>query len=366
MKQHSKRFEILDGLRGAAALYVVIHHARLLCLESYNTGYSLHPERYSILDKIALILMSFFRFGSEAVTLFFLLSGLVIHYKHAHSVMELNDKYRFETLKYFRNRIYRIYPPLIFSILMMLGIGYLSKWIYNVSFPENLSFKTIIGNLSFITIPYFEVVGNNYPLWSLRVEWWIYVIYPLFFYVNRKWCFQSYFIVIFIAIALFIVNLNHAYFWVDTLLFFPTWCLGALVADVLSNRIGYRKEFNWLIFLIPIGLYLGGVLSNNYLSDFLFGVSLFPFFIFILEKNSGRLNTIVTKFISFFKIFCPFSYTLYIIHFPIQAFLSEYYKRSHNQHLPQKLSLAIFSIIISLIVAFVAHFITERKFKKVK
>jgi len=365
MKQHSERFELLDGLRGGAALYVVFHHARLVCWESYNTGYALHPNIYTTFDKLCMYFFSFFRFGAQAVTIFFLLSGLVIHYKHSHQVKEFNNEYKFDVKKYLRNRIVRIFPPLIFSILLMLGIAYLTLKIYNTPYPENLSLTTILGNLSFITIPFFSTVGDNYPLWSLRVEWWIYMIYPIFFYINKQWCRTSFIMVAGIAILLFILKFNHSYFWIDTLLFFPTWCLGALIADILSKRINYSKKLIWLVVFIPVVLFLGGAI-NDYALDFLFGLGVFPLFIFILNGKDNQIKKVVSRGISLFRIISPFSYTLYIIHYPIQTFLSFIYKRYHAQLLPHQFYLAFISIIISLAIAYLAHFITERKFYLVK
>ena len=98
-------------------------------------------------------------------------------------------------------------------------------------------------------------------------------------------------------------------------MFFPTWCLGALIADVLSKRILIKKGIFYFIFFVPIGLYLGDKLNNNYLSDFIFGIGIFPIFIFILDGNNNILKSLITKMISKFKIFSPFSYTLYIRHY---------------------------------------------------
>jgi peptidoglycan/LPS O-acetylase OafA/YrhL len=87
----------LEALRGLAAFYVVLHHAL--------------PHKYLVGGFNAY---NFFRFGQEAVILFFLLSGFVIKYSHSFS----KDK---SFRQYFLKRFLRIYVPLI----CVFGVSYL-------------------------------------------------------------------------------------------------------------------------------------------------------------------------------------------------------------------------------------------------
>ena len=361
MKIHKERFDILDGLRGFASLYVVIHHARLLCWESYSTGYVKHPNLYSQFDKACLYFFSIFKYGSEAVTLFFVLSGLVIHYKQSQSIKELSFGFQFNLTQYFRNRIKRIYPPLIFSILLMFLLATISYFLFHETYPDCLSFKTVFSNLIFFTVPFFSVVGNNFPLWSLRVEWWIYMIYPLLLFINRENSYLGYLLALLISIVLYYLNFNRQYFWIETFLYLPTWCIGAYIADVLSERLKWFRAFNLLIALVPLSFFLQGQ-NNNYLSDFIFGIGLMPCFIFLLSDNISNLKKVLINLIGYFRFFSPFSYTLYIVHFPIQTFIRNIYQRTYNQQLPHSFYLAFVGIFASVLVAYTSHFYTEKKF----
>ena len=69
----------LHGIRGLAALYVVVGHARWLLWEGYSGGYIKHPEKYTFFEKIQVYFFTSFKFGHEVVLLFFVLSGFVIH-----------------------------------------------------------------------------------------------------------------------------------------------------------------------------------------------------------------------------------------------------------------------------------------------
>ncbi len=145
----------LEALRGFAAIYVVAHHSL-----------PAHFHRFGI-DWGYLI-----RFGQEAVILFFLLSGFVIHYSYQNA----SDR-SFRT--YFLKRFTRIYIPLLFVFPMTYA--FVS---YHVGKPVDPDWTTLVGNLlmvqnlanwgqEVIVKPYML----NKPLWSLTYEWWFYMLY---------------------------------------------------------------------------------------------------------------------------------------------------------------------------------------------
>ena len=62
------KFKFLDGLRGIAAVYVMIGHARWLLWEGFQDGFKNHPNNYSMIDKS---LMYFFQYLNSAMRLFY-------------------------------------------------------------------------------------------------------------------------------------------------------------------------------------------------------------------------------------------------------------------------------------------------------
>src|SRR3954451_9552741 len=93
------KFEKLEALRGFAAIYVVIYHL-LMPVKLQVAGFDL---------------LFFFRFGQEAVILFFLLSGFVIKYSFERS----KDK---SFKNYFLKRFTRIYIPLFFVLILSYAL----------------------------------------------------------------------------------------------------------------------------------------------------------------------------------------------------------------------------------------------------
>lgn len=83
------RYEILDGLRGVAAMIVVAFHL----LETYSKG-----PAYQVLNH-----------GYLAVDFFFVLSGFVIGYAY-------DDRWNRMSLKgFFKRRLVRLHPMVIMS-----------------------------------------------------------------------------------------------------------------------------------------------------------------------------------------------------------------------------------------------------------
>ena len=84
----------LEALRGFAAVYVLLHH-----VSSSYLGYQKKIYGFP------------FRFGQEAVMVFFILSGFVIHYSLCNNTSE-NFKI------YFFKRTKRIYPIYILALIL--------------------------------------------------------------------------------------------------------------------------------------------------------------------------------------------------------------------------------------------------------
>ena len=86
------RFEILDGLRGVAALIVVAYHLT----ECYPEGYT----------------SKFFAHGYLAVDFFFALSGFVMGFAYDDRWNKMNIQ------DFFKRRITRLHPLVVFGTLM--------------------------------------------------------------------------------------------------------------------------------------------------------------------------------------------------------------------------------------------------------
>lgn len=166
------RYDILDGLRGVAALLVVAFHL----LETYSHGY----------------MNQIINHGYLAVDFFFVLSGFVIGYAY-------DDRWdKMSTWNFCKRRLIRLHPMVIFGSMLGLILFYSAG--SNV-FPlvgESPWWKVILVFLWCCTmIPlskgmdirgWGESNPLNGPTWSLQWEYLANILYALFIRkLNKFW-----------------------------------------------------------------------------------------------------------------------------------------------------------------------------------
>lgn len=219
------KLEKLEALRGFAAIYVVFHH--VVPHDGMIAGFSIG---------------FLFKFGQEAVILFFLLSGFVINY----SFKQGRDK---TFRSYFLKRSSRIYIP--FVIVMLLG------WViesFRVNGIVNFNVKEFFLNLlmlqdisslkpNVIVDPYM----HNSPLWSLAYEWWFYMIYfPIQKYISSE---KNKDILVFsTAIISSLVYFYYPIFLPRLLMYMSIWWFGVS----LSNSYMRNEPMNLGAFSLPL------------------------------------------------------------------------------------------------------------------
>jgi peptidoglycan/LPS O-acetylase OafA/YrhL len=165
----TRRILLLDGLRGVAALIVLVHHAYTLFPRTLRRGEPASAG-FWLIEQVS-------RLNTEAVLLFFVLSGFSIRL----SIESRGLGAPHELLHYARRRALRILPPYWFA----LAVSYaLAAWFAPVPAVAS-SWSTLLGNLLFVqsavgvrgawVLPY----AGNGPLWSLSFE--------VFYYAAFAW-----------------------------------------------------------------------------------------------------------------------------------------------------------------------------------
>lgn len=370
----NKQIVFLDGLRGLAALYVMIGHARWLLWEGYSEGYLKHPELYGAFQKAVMYFFSLFKYGHEAVLFFFVLSGFVIHLKHARQIKKgVYTVFDFKT--YLGRRAKRLYPPLLFALLltfmldsygrtMNYGIytGFTNYSVINESINSDLGLKTFLGNLLFLQRTFVPVYGSNGPLWSLMYEWWFYMIYPLFLIINKRSIAGSFGVVTIVAT---LASLLPEIPMISTVLqYFFSWCLGAFLADFHAKRYTINAILPvGLTLLLPAMFILDSKVPFDVLADTLWAIG-FAALIYTLLRafQNGKNFRILSKL----KWLGDCSYTLYIIHFPIFVLFSGALMHFNRGLLPVSQWYIVLGVSLALVLAYLMHFIIEKPFTKTK
>lgn len=175
----SSRIVPLDGLRGVAALIVLIHHSALtipwLAAPYYGTFVPGVPAAWLIYSPLHIVWA-----GTEAVYLFFILSGLVL-FRSA-------NRPNFDWFTYFPSRILRLYLPVAaavaigaVSFLAVPRVAHgLSAWLDDRAGVYDL--RSMLTDFLLIT----GVSGRISPLWSLQWEVLFSLLLPLYVIVFRS------------------------------------------------------------------------------------------------------------------------------------------------------------------------------------
>lgn len=123
-----------------------------------------------------------------AVLVFFLLSGFLISYS---TIRKLNQPAGYSFTQYFIERFSRIYSAFIPALLFILLLDFISIKMMPGGYQYHDAFnaKTFFGNVLMLQdFPFIKHTpvhsltsfGSARPLWTLAIEWWIYLFFGYF------------------------------------------------------------------------------------------------------------------------------------------------------------------------------------------
>jgi peptidoglycan/LPS O-acetylase OafA/YrhL len=153
------RVASLDLLRGAAALCVLLVHARSGHFMDYG---NLVPESKTL---PTLIFFALTRLGTEAVMIFFVLSGFLVGGK----LIAQLGRNKFDPTKYAIDRFVRIALPLIPACVLTAIV----TWSIRGQLPPAAQ---TFGNMLGLNGTLVTTLSDNLPLWSIAYEIWFYVL----------------------------------------------------------------------------------------------------------------------------------------------------------------------------------------------
>ena len=351
------RYEILDGLRGVAAMIVVAFHL----FETYSKG-----PVFQILNH-----------GYLAVDFFFVLSGFVIGYAY-------DDRWgKMSIGGFFKRRLVRLHPMVIMGTFIGALLYYFSDC---AAFPpiSQTSWQKVIAMmlLGFTMLPatlnmdirgWGETNPLNGPAWSLQYEYIANILYAT---VIRH--FSKTVLAIFVAFTAFL-TLNLTMNWDMFNVFEPRnyaaftviggWsispdqiCIGAtrllypFFAGLLISRVNklikVKAGFWWCSLLIAVILVMPriGGMDKMWMNGIY--ESIVILFLFPLIVSMGAGSKVSGRSVSVCKFFGEISYPLYITHYPL-VYVQVAWVRSHpDASLGTSIFVSVSIYILAIIVAY--------------
>jgi peptidoglycan/LPS O-acetylase OafA/YrhL len=168
----------LDGIRGVAALYVVLHH--FLSWSAIGVSHRLQMA------------ISWTAFGHLGVVLFIVLSGFSLMLPVA---LSADKSLKGGTYKYIVRRARRILPPYFAALLLSIGIivgiaiRKAPSHVPNLSRMDDLSLGSLVSHALLVqNINSGWATSINMAFWSIATEWQIYLFFPvLLLPIWRRW-----------------------------------------------------------------------------------------------------------------------------------------------------------------------------------
>jgi Predicted acyltransferases len=272
--------------------------------------------------------------GALGVIIFFFISGILI----SHSALKnLATKEDYSIVDYLVERFARIYTALFPCIILVFALQMIRQFLLNGSFtiPRALGIEYVLVNLAMLqnlTGIGITNYGYNVVLWTLNLEWWLYIAFGAaifaLFYIKKKPVVSvllgvvGVFVWIYLLVPLSVsvgIPVNNGLLY--------CWAAGAMITMLLlKTRIGVRGRFA-LLSLVPLLLvlivwrilYLVKVPSVGIVYDITFE-ALLGGIILCLVLSSNGFNTIPSRVSKLVKGLADYSYTLYLVQFPILSF----------------------------------------------
>jgi len=303
--QTKKHFEILDGLRGIAALAIVVFHFMEWIYPDFSKNFIGH--------------------GFLAVDFFFCLSGFVIGYAYDDRIGKMG------TMEFFKSRLIRLHPLVILGAVLGLLAFLFDPFASN---PELYSTGRIvlIFLCSLLLIPFpvmedraFNLFGLNAPSWSLFWEYAANIVYAFILCrIGRPFLVA---LTILAAAALCWVSYsagnllggwNGETFWHGGARIAYSFSAGLLVYRsnwIIKNRLGFLglAVLLSLAFIMPYSQW-------NWLAEVVVVLFYFPL---LVSLGAGAVLSPKLKNICVFS--GKISYPLYMTHYSVIWIFGNYY-----------------------------------------
>ena len=350
-------YALLDGLRGVAALLVVIYHI----FEGFAFAETTNGEGSGLISTL--------NHGHIAVDFFFILSGFVISYAY-------DDRWQKMTLGgFFKRRLIRLHPMLVMGAVIgtiTFLIGGREQWDGTVTPIGGVALALLLTALMIPALPgsMHEVRGNgemfplNGPQWSLFFEYIGNIIYAL---IIRRLSTRMLAVLVALLAALhtwiFVWDLSGydsvGIGWtIDTInlwgglvrMLFP-FTVGMLLARTFKPRkIKYSFWICSAILLATFAVpYIAseGALSMNSLYEVVCIAFVFPIIVWLgacgsTEGSTGRISGLLGDL----------SYPLYIVHYPVMYLFYAWLIDKHFYSFEDTLLMPAIVVAVSIALAY--------------
>lgn len=345
------RYFWIDWLRFGAALGVLICHVRS---SNWVDWVNLAPSNKGTLSALFFALT---RPSVEYVVIFFVLSGFLVGGKLLERVL-LGS---FDLRIYAIDRFTRVWVPLIPALALTALIEIIAG--------HRLSYRDLGASLVGTQGVLGNCFGGNAPLWSLAYEIWFYVLAGAWGIIMVRHKRQ------YGAFSLFGISLMVFMILDSNFLFY--WCFGAL-GYMLKPAKNFKTTLLFSGLLVGAGLTFSQLSSesNSWKTESLSSViSIRPISLMVMSIGLALFIPVLSRlkpapgYLTIEKAgsrFAAFSYTLYLIHYPLLALINLYTRSRFSDTGYLAISWFTLKILFCLLAAWVFHLPFEAQTDRVR
>jgi peptidoglycan/LPS O-acetylase OafA/YrhL len=339
-KQH---FEILDGLRGVAALAIVVFHFMEIAYTDPGKNLIGH--------------------GFLAVDFFFCLSGFVIGYAYDDRMAKMG------IMEFFKSRLIRLHPLVIIgSVLGLLGFLFDPFGGHPELYSAGKLALIFLCSIFLIPFPvmtdrYYNLFGFNAPAWSLFWEYVANFFYALILYkISRRYLLL---LILVSATAVCFVTYRAGSimggwagenFWDGCARVNYSFLAGLFIYRsnwIIKTRLGFAGMALLLVlsFIVPFSTW-------NWLTEPMVVLFYFPLLI-----SLGAGATLTNGFRKLCIFFGKISYPLYMVHYSVMWMFGNYYG-SHTVSTTQLFFIISIGTILLLGLAYLIMIVYDIPIRK--
>ena len=352
---------ILDLMRGLAAVMVLGDHWRNFFFVDFGED-NLPQKKMFVLPYVLTTA------GHQAVVIFFVLSGFFI----SGSVLRMLQSHSWTWRGYATHRLVRLWIVVVPGLMLCAawdGLGLslhathalyfgdaANHLMHDVADQRKVTY--FVGNLFFLQGKSVPTFGSDAALWSLANEFWYYLLFPLALiaaWKRQKTTKRVLCCLLFLAIC----------FWLrgDFLALFPIWLAGAVIS--VLPRIPLWAGVRWAAVVLYVPLVLTMAVFRGFfdllLLDYLLTLATGVLLWVLLSATSRAPNNLLVNAI---RILARGSFSLYILHMPILAFLAAYLVGNARwqptaAHIAAGMAILACTIIYSFVIAYFTEFRTD-------
>lgn len=301
----------IDGieiLRFVSAFSILVWHYQ-------HFNYPLNSKEMLMGQPFYEYLKIFYNYGYMGVNFFWCISGFIFYWKYGDAIKHIKFS------NFFISRFSRLYPLHFITLILVLFLQNLYFSLnQNYFITQNNDFYHFFLHLFFASNWGFEKgMSFNGVIWSVSIEVLVYALFFILLTIFNKNIFVNILIVI-ICLFFKLIYEHLAHNLIDCALFF---FIGGFLSFVLNFKKFYKKFIKTcsLLFILSLILIVNMNLFNFDNFMYIAQIFLYPSLILLsceIYFNNKNLTRI-------FKLLGNLTYSSYLLHFPIQIFITIFY-----------------------------------------